>query len=59
MEIRDGLREWLFSIEDNESKPEHLLAFRDFCLDLFEEYGRILLDEETNPRFVKGLLTST
>jgi len=59
MEIRDGLREWLFSIEDNESKPEHFLAFRDFCVDLFEEYGRMPPDEKINPRFVRGLLTCT
>jgi hypothetical protein len=45
---------------DEALKSECFLAFQDFCLDLFEEkYGRIPLEEETNPRFVKGLLTHT
>jgi hypothetical protein len=57
MEIENGLRKWLESIEDEEAKRQHLLAFQDFCLDLFEaEYGKILTGEEVDPRFVKGLL---
>jgi hypothetical protein len=57
MEVKDGLREWLSSVEGEERKRQHLLAFRDFCLDLFEEeYGKIPLEEEIDPRFVKGLI---
>jgi hypothetical protein len=57
MEIRDGLRDWLPSIESNENNRRHLMAFQDFCLDLFEEeYGRIPPGEEIDPRFIKGLL---
>jgi Family of unknown function (DUF6178) len=57
MEIRNGLRDWLDSIENDENKRDHLLAFRDFCLDLFElEFGKIPPGEEIDPRFVKGLL---
>jgi hypothetical protein len=57
MEIRNGLRDWLDSIEDDEKKRNHLLAFRDFCLDLLElEFGKIPQGEEIDPRFVKGLL---
>ena len=57
MEIKDGLRNWLNSIEGDEVKRQHLLAFQDFCLDLFEaEYGKIPPGEEVDPRFVKGLL---
>ena len=60
MEIRDGLKDWLDSIEDDESSRNHLLAFRDFCLDLLEEqFGKIPSGEELDPRFVKGLLIST
>ena len=57
MEIKNGLRNWLESIEGDEVKRQHLLAFQDFCLDLFEaEYGKIPPGEEVDPRFVKGLL---
>ena len=57
MEIKNGLRKWLESIEDDETKRQHLLAFQDFCLDLFEaEYGKVPPGEEVDPRFVKGLL---
>jgi len=57
MEIKNGLRRWLESIEGDEVKRQHFLAFQDFCLDLFEaEYGKILPGEEVDPRFVKGLL---
>ena len=57
MEIKNGLRNWLDSIEGDEAKRQHLLAFQDFCLDLFEaEYGKIPPGEEVDPRFVKGLL---
>lgn len=44
--------------ENVEFKLQHLLAFRDFCLDLFEEeYGRIPPEEENEPRFVRDLPT--
>jgi hypothetical protein len=57
MAIKNGLRDWLESIENDENKRDHLLAFRDFCLDLFElEFGKIPPGEEIDPRFVKGLL---
>ncbi|MGA2517753.1 MAG: DUF6178 family protein [Thermodesulfobacteriota bacterium] len=57
MEIKNGLKNWLDSIEGDEAKRQHLLAFQDFCLDLFEvEYGKIPPGEEVDPRFVKGLL---
>jgi hypothetical protein len=57
MEVKNGLREWLSSIEDDELRRQHLLAFRDFCLDLFEEeYGKVPAEEWIDPRFVKGLL---
>jgi hypothetical protein len=57
MEVKNGLRGWLYSIEGEELKRQHLLAFQDFCLDLFEvQYGKIPSDEEVDPRFVKGLL---
>ena len=57
MEVKNGLREWLVSIEGEEPKRQHLLAFQDFCLDLFEEeYGKIPPEEKVDPRFVKGLL---
>jgi hypothetical protein len=57
MEIRTGLKDWLESMENDEDKRDHLLAFRDFCLDLFElEFGKIPPGEEIDPRFVKGLL---
>jgi hypothetical protein len=57
MEIKKGLTEWFYSNEQEEVKRQHLLAFQDFCLDLFEEeYGKIAPGEEVEPRFVKGLL---
>ena len=57
MEIREGLKEWFYSIENDPQRKQHLLAFRDFCLDLFEEeFGKIPVEEEIDPRFVKGLL---
>jgi hypothetical protein len=57
MGVKNRLRDWLYSIEHEERKQKHLLAFQDFCLDLFEEaYGRIAPEEEIDPRFVKGLL---
>jgi hypothetical protein len=60
MEIREGLKEWFHSIENDPQKRLHLLALRDFCFDLFEEeYGRIPPEEEIDPRFVKGLLIRT
>ena len=57
MEIRNGLKEWLDSIEVDENRRDRLLAFRDFCIDLLEsEFGKIPPGEEPDPRFVKGLL---
>ncbi|HVP76574.1 MAG TPA: DUF6178 family protein [Thermodesulfobacteriota bacterium] len=57
MEVKNGLRDWLRSVEGEELKRQHLLAFQDFCLDLFEvQYGKIPAGEEVDPRFVKGLL---
>ncbi len=57
MEVKEGLREWLSSIESEDSSRQHLVAFQDFCLDLLEEgYGKIPPEEKTDPRFVKGLL---
>lgn len=57
VEVKNGLRDWLSSIESEEMKRQHLLAFQDFCLDLFEaEYGKIPPGEEVDPRFVEGLL---
>jgi hypothetical protein len=57
MEIKRGLKDWFDSIEFDEDKKNHLLAFRDFCLDLLEEeFGNIPPGEEIDPRFLKGLL---
>ena len=57
VEVKNGLRDWLHSVEGEELKQQHLLAFQDFCLDLFEvQYGNIPPGEEVDPRFVKGLL---
>ncbi len=57
MEVKGRLREWLSSMESEDSRRQHLLAFQDFCLDLFEEgYGKIPPEQEADPRFVKGLL---
>lgn len=57
MEVKNGLRDWTYSSEHEEMKRQHLTAFQDFCLDLFEEaYGKITPGEEIDPRFVKGLL---
>ncbi len=60
MKAREGLKEWLHSIENDPQKKLHFLAFRDFCFDLFEEEcGEIPPGEESDPRFVKGLLIRT
>jgi hypothetical protein len=57
MEIRNRLKNALCSLEADENRRIHLLAFKDFCLDLFEEeFGRIRPEEEIDPRFIKGLL---
>jgi len=57
MDLRNGLREGLSSMESNPQRQEHLIAFQDFCLDLFElEFGKVPTGEEFDPRFVKGLL---
>ena len=57
MELRNGLREWLSSMENDPQGRGHLVAFQDFCLDLFdEEFGKVPPGEEIDPRFVKGLL---
>jgi hypothetical protein len=60
MEIKNRMRDWLSLTEADENKRNHLLAFRDFCFDLFEEeFGRIPPEGEIDPRFVKGLLIRT
>ncbi len=57
MEVKERLREWLSSMESEDSRRQHLLAFQDFCLDLFEEgYGKIAPEGKVDSRFVKGLL---
>jgi hypothetical protein len=57
MEVKERLREWLSSMESEDSAREHLIAFQDFCLDLFEEgYGKIPPEEKVDLRFMKGLL---
>jgi len=57
MEVKERLREWLSSMESEDSRRQHLLAFQDFCLDLLEEgYGKTPPEEKVDPRFVKGLL---
>jgi hypothetical protein len=57
VEVKNRLRDWLRSIESEDLKRQHLLAFQDFCFDLFEvQYGKIPPGEEVDPRFVKGLL---
>jgi hypothetical protein len=57
MEIKNGLKNALCSMEADENRRIHLLAFKDFCLDLFEEeFGRVPPEEEIDPRFVKCLL---
>ncbi len=56
-EVKNGLKEWFSSIEEDESKLQHLIAFQNFCLDLFEvEYGRIPFEEKVNHCYLKGLL---
>lgn len=57
MEMKNGVKNALCLMEADENRRTHLLAFMDFCLDLFEEeFGRIPPEEEIDPRFVKGLL---
>jgi len=57
MDLRDRLREGLSSMENEPQRREHLIAFQNFCLDLFElEFGKVPDGEEFDPRFVKGLL---
>ncbi len=57
VDVKNGLKDWFYSIEGEDLKRRHLLAFQDFCLDLFEvHYGKIPPEEEVDPRFVKGLL---
>jgi len=56
-EIRKTSEDWVKSIESDEIRQQHLLAFSHFSLDLFEqEYGRIPPGEEIDPRYVRGLL---
>ena len=56
MEIKNGVKDMLSSMEADKNRQLYLLAFRDFCLDLLEEeFGRIPPEEEIDPRFVKGL----
>ncbi len=60
MDIRRSLKEWLDSIENEEERRQHLLAFWDFYLDLFgEEFGRVPAEETIDARYVKGLLIRT
>jgi hypothetical protein len=57
MEMRKRLQDLLESMESDETKRQHLRAFQDFCLDLFEEeWGKIRPEEEIDPRFARGLL---
>ena len=57
MEIKEAARNWISSNEIDARKQQHLLAFQDFCFDLFEEeYGKIPQEQKVDPRFVKGLL---
>jgi hypothetical protein len=58
MKIRQDVSEWLEStVEDDERKQQHLLAFWDFCKDVLEgDFGRIPPGEEVDPRFVKSLI---
>jgi hypothetical protein len=57
MEVKERLREWLSSMESEDSGRQHLFAFQDFCLDLLEEgYGKTPTEEKVEPQFVKGLL---
>ncbi len=57
MEVRDGLKEWFHSVENDPNKNQYLFAFNDFCLDLLEEeFGKIPPEGEVDPRFLKGLL---
>ena len=57
MEVKEKVREWLSSMESEDSRRQHLLAFQDFCLDLLEVgYGKIPPEEKVDSRFVKGLL---
>ncbi len=56
MEIKNGVKDLLSSMEADENRQLCLLAFKDFCLDLFEEeFGRIPPEGEVDPRFVKSL----
>jgi len=56
-EIKRGLKDGFDEMEIDENRRSHLLAFRDFCLDLLEaEFGKVPPGEEIDPRFVKGLL---
>jgi hypothetical protein len=60
MEIKERLKEWFHSIENDPQRKLHLLAFRDFCVDLFEEeYGKMPPEEEIATPFVEGLLIQT
>ena len=57
MEMKRSFKGWADSIEGDETRRQHLLAFKDFCLDLLEEQcGKIPPEGEIDPRFVKGLL---
>jgi len=56
-EMRKVLKDWFDSMESDEMRRQHLLPFQDLCFDLLEEQcGRILPEEEIDPRFIKGLL---
>ena len=58
--MKKALGNVLTSVEDEEIKHQHFLAFCDFCRDLLEEkYGAMAPDGEINPKGVKGLLVHT
>jgi len=55
MKIGEGFKEWFHSTEKDPQKRLNLLAFHDFCFDLFEEeFGRVPQGEETDPGFVRA-----
>lgn len=56
-EIGAGLRDWVKSIEEDETRQKHMFAFFQFSMDLLEqEYGKIPPEEEIDPRYTRGLL---
>ncbi len=56
-EVQSEWRHFLLSIERDPKQQTYLTDFLDFCLTRFEEeFGRLSMGEEIDPRFVKGLL---